>query len=725
MKIKLTVIVTLITLKVFGQVNNPIAFISNQSNVSCHFGSDGYVEIGVNNGTSPFLYSLGTVTQTSNLFSNLSDGNYSVTVTDANGLTAVAPFTITSPPQLTFTLTNTSISCNGICDGQIQITPSGGTPNYQVSLNGGPLQATNLLTGLCEGLHTILLQDSHGCQFSTIQNLIEPPSFGIDVITNISSNCGFNNGSITVLANGTNAPYTYSMYGGAIQPNGTFDNLFAGPYLITATDQSGCSASVFCGISDVEMDGIILSQSDATCNDLADGFIEVTNVGGPAPITYTLDNSGITQYSGLFLNLLPGSHTITILDAGFCAYSIPFFINEPAGIQFEPKYCCVNNSCNIEFMNVTGGSGGYQYSIDNGLTFQSGNTFTGLIPGNYNLVVKDNNECAVMGVITLSTIDIEISSFDLACFNDNSGELQIEAAGGKVPYSYSIDDGVNFQNSNTFSGLIANNYNLVVKDNFQCTVYDTVILTQPPLLTATTIVTDVNCFGDNSGEVQIESAGGTGAYLYSINNGLTFQSDSIFSGLTAGVYTYIVKDSNNCITASNFDVLEPSLLTLNGVTTDASINDGTIFLTGANGTSPYTYSLNGVDYSSSGLFTNLLPQSYTCYVQDGNGCIESIELTINTLSINELDKNGVQQINLYPNPTSNLISVEIYGFKTNRVKFKIVDLNGKFISESIFEIADESLNQSIELNNKLPAGQYLLEIYDGEILNSTAKIIKQ
>ncbi len=697
--------------------NSPVASIQSQNNVSCFGGVNGSVIIGVAGGSSPFTYSLnGGPAQASNTFTNLTAGTYTGTVTDANGCSGTVTITITSPPQLTFTTTATAASCNGVCDGQIQVTASGGTapyqyssnngityalanpmtglcagiinvvvkdangcltnsdvtitqpapvsatfvktdpicngacdgtitvtasggtPLYQYSLNGGALQPGNTITGACGGNNTILIQDAHGCQFTSVQNLVDPPGFGIDTTVVVESNCGFNNGEITVVANGTNGPFTYSMDGGPFQSNGTWTNLYGGAYEITAVDALGCSESVFFGINDVEMQGIVLIQTDANCFGVPDGTIEVTNVSGALPISYELDNTPPSQFSGFFPSLAFGSHVVTISDAGNCVFTIPFVTDEPAEIQFDTDL--TNISCNggntgeIEFINVSGGTGAHQYSIDNGATFQSGTTFTGLAAGTYQLAVTDVNGCMVNATVTLTqapALAMATTIFDLACFNDASGGIQIGATGGTGAYQYSIDNGTTFSPIESFFNLDAGTYDLITQDAAGCQITGTATVNEPAQLAATYTPTNAQCFDACDGEIVVAAAGGTAPYVYSPDNGLNYYVSPTLQGLCAGNVDLQVKDDNGCFITAVQVIGQPSQVTLNAVPTDetCAASNGQIVITGSGGTGAYTYSIdNGATYSGTSTYTGLPAGAYDVFIQDANNCLASTSVSI-------------------------------------------------------------------------------------------------
>lgn len=621
-----------------------LTFTTTLTPASCNGVCDGQVLVNAAGGTTPYQYSSnnGVTYVLANPLTGLCAGTIPLVVKDANGCLTNANVVITQPTPVSGTFVKTNPICNGACDGTITATASGGTPAYQYSLNGGPLQASNTITGACGGNNTIMIQDSHGCQFTSIQALVDPPGFGIDTTVVVSSNCGFNNGAITVVANGTNGPFTYSMNGGPFDPSGVYTNLFAGAYEITAVDQLGCSESVFFGINDVEMDGITLFQTDANCFGVADGTIEVQNVSGALPITYELDNSGTTQSSGFFPSLPFGSHIVTIYDGGFCVFTIPFNVQEPAEIQFATNItdisCNAGNTGAIDFINVTGGTGAHQFSIDNGATFQAGTTFTGLAAGNYDLAVMDANGCMVFASVTLiqaPPLTLATTVFDLTCFNDNSGGIQIGSTGGTGAYQYSINNGATFSPVESFFGLAAGTYNLITQDAVGCQITGTATVNQPAQLTATYTPTNAQCNGVCDGQIVVTAAGGTAPYLYSPDNGLNYFVSSTLQNLCAGNIDVEIKDDNDCFITAVQVIGQPTAVTLNVVPTDetCAASNGQLAITGGGGTGAYTFSINnGVTYSATSTYTGLPAGVYNVFVHDANNCVASTSSSISNLA---------------------------------------------------------------------------------------------
>lgn len=607
-----------------------LTFSQVSQNVSCFNACNGQITVTANGGTTPYSYSsnFGTTFYPSNVLSNLCAGTVGVVVQDANGCLTNANVNITQPTQLTANYVLANPVCAGACDGSVTVNASGGTPAYQYAVDGGAFQPGNVLSSLCDGDHDIIVQDANGCQITSEQILVDPPTFGIDLVSMTASNCGFNNGSIEVIANGANGPFTYSMDGGPSQPTGVYTNLVADAYSFVATDALGCQAQVFQGINDIEMDGILLDQGDALCYGGSEGFAEVINVSGAPPITYELDNSGITQTNGLFTGLFAGSHIITIYDAGLCVFTIPFMVNEPDEIDFDvvatDVTCNAGDDGEINFTSTTGGTGAYQYSID-GFTFQTGTSFTGLTAGTYFLYVMDDNGCMVFDEITIdepTVVTFNFNSTNLTCFQNNTGLIQLDGFGGTGNYTYSINNGTTTQANQTFFGLSAGNYPILVEDGSGCPATGNIILTEPAPLVANYLTTPVSCFGVCDGEIQIGPNGGTGPYFYSSDGGQTLVNTSLLDELCAGSYQVQVIDDNGCGILSNVVITSPTLLTVNTavVPSTCGLANGEISGTAAGGSGGYLYSIDNITFGGTSTYTGLSPNLYTIYVVDANGC---------------------------------------------------------------------------------------------------------
>ncbi len=156
-----------------------------------------------------------------------------------------------------------------------------------------------------------------------------------------------------------------------------------------------------------------------------------------------------------------------------------------------------------------------------------------------------NSNTAILTVNQVNSVSI--SKINVLCFGQSTGSITITNTGGTTPYMFSIDSGSTFSNSGTFSNLSANSYQVRVKDALGCLLDTTVIITQPIAISATIVKQNLACLGDANGSITVAGNGGVGPYSYSRNNGITYNSTGIFTGLTAGNYTIRIKDANNCL----------------------------------------------------------------------------------------------------------------------------------------------------------------------------------
>lgn len=212
---------------------------------SCYGDNNNQVMINFTNGNSSgATYNIGSGATTSNVFSNLAQGSYNVTVLDGDGCTSVVPVTVTGPTQLTASSVGSDISCNGQTDGQITVTVNGGTPNYTCTV-GGNTSSNGTFTGLSANTYTVTVADNNGCTVSTSSVTISEPSVLSSSAGTISPELAGNDGSVNLTVNGGTMPYSYAWTG----PNGYTSNvqdpanMAGGTYSVTVTDANGCTTT--------------------------------------------------------------------------------------------------------------------------------------------------------------------------------------------------------------------------------------------------------------------------------------------------------------------------------------------------------------------------------------------------------------------------------------------------------------------------------------------------
>jgi len=256
-------------------------------------------------------------------------------------------------------------------------------------------------------------------------------------------------------------------------------------------------------------------------------------------------------------------------------------------------------------------------------SYNAGTTGNNLFIDNINIIGTPAANCP-----TIASVPTNVS-----CFGLTDGAITINATGGVTPLQYSID-GTNFGASNTFSGLSEGTYTAYVKGADGCQDIETIIVSEPTVLTQTNVPTNESCAG-NDGSIVITGAGGTIGYIYSIDNGSTTQSAGTFNGLAAGNYQVVVTDANGCATAMQTVTLSGGS---NPVGSEMPTNEtcntgnGAIMVTASNGVSPYTYSIDGGStFQNTGNFNGLTAGSYAIVIQDASGC--SYNNNVNLMNI--------------------------------------------------------------------------------------------
>ena len=209
------------------------------TNETCSPSNDGTASVVITQGTAPFTYQWSTGA-TSSSITNLSQGSYSVTVSDSKNCILNHTFVIQKDTLYQY-FTKTDATCYGLHDGSIQLYPQGTSP-YVYSWNTG--QSSSYLYNLAAGLYTVTVTDAHGCTSEDSISIYEPTEIQTQVTTtsdNVST--GFGEGSATVNAIGGMPPYSIAWNDPFMQTTVTAINLLAGTYIVTITDNNGCVAT--------------------------------------------------------------------------------------------------------------------------------------------------------------------------------------------------------------------------------------------------------------------------------------------------------------------------------------------------------------------------------------------------------------------------------------------------------------------------------------------------
>jgi len=706
-------------------ISNPASLTASataSSQVSCFDASDGVVTVSANGGTGDYGYSLnGGTVQSSNIFSGLIAGTYSVEVFDVNNCSALTNTTIiANPALLTASATASSqVSCFDANDGVVTVMANGGTGDYSYSLNGGAVQSSNIFSGLIAGSYSVEVFDANNCSATTNVNIISNPALLNASATASSQVSCFDaaDGVLTVSANGGTGNYSYSLNGGAVQSSNVFSGLIAGTYSVEVFDANGCSALTNTTI--IANPALLTASATASiqvsCFDAADGVVTVTANGGTGDYSYSL-NGGAAQSSNIFLDLISGSYSVEVFDVNNCsATTSTMTIANPALLSASAtassQVSCFDSADGVVTVSANGGTGDYSYSLNGGVS-QSSNVFSGLVAGNYSVEVFDANGCSATTNTTIIANPALLSasataSSQVSCFDAADGVVTVSAYGGTGDYSYSLNGGVS-QSSNVFSGLVAGTYSVEVFDANSCSATTNVnIIANPALLTASaTASSQVSCFDAADGVVTVSANGGTGDYSYSLN-GAAVQSSNIFSGLIAGTYSVEVFDANNCSATTNTMIIaNPALLTAYSTASSQvscfDVADGLVTVTANGGTGDYSYSLNGGTLQSSNVFSGLIAGTYSVEVFDANNCSATTNTTIiaNPALLNA-SATASSQVSCFDD-NDGLVTVSANG-GTSDYSYS---LNGGTL-------------QSSNVFSGLVAGSYSIEVFDANNCSAT------
>ncbi len=450
-------------------------------------------------------------------------------------------------------------------NGSITATATGGT-GFTYSIGGGPFQASGIFSNLAAGIYTIAAKSATGCLGTTQVTIgTNDPCAGVTVAvtaTPVQPGLNQSNGSITASATGGTG-FSYSLNNGAFQTSGTFANLAAGTYTITAKNSNGCTGSTQVSLAGVDpcagvTVAINTTQVQPTVN-TSNGSITATATGGTG-FTYSINN-GAFQTSGIFANLAAGNYTITAKNSNGCTGSttVALGANNPcAGITVAVTATQVNPAMGQSNGSITAsatGGTGFTYSINNG-AFQASGIFSNLAAGTYTITAKSSAGCIGTKQLTLTAVDpcagvtIAVAATQVNPGTGlSNGSITASATGG-TGFTYSINNGA-FQASGTFSNLAAGTYTITAKSAAGC------IGTKQVILAATSPCTNVNititaavlnttpCVTPtNNGSITVTASGSTGL-TYNINGG-AYQTSNVFAGLNAAAYLIGVKDANGC-----------------------------------------------------------------------------------------------------------------------------------------------------------------------------------
>lgn len=445
--------------------------------------ANGSISLTVSNGSGNYTYNWSNGQSTSSL-SALQAGTYPVTITDNAfaGCTRDTSFTLSNPNSPTInTLNLVQETCQGTSDGSITIVASGGSGSlsYQWSANAA---TGNLATAanLTAGQYYFTVTDIANCQTSGTATIQSGICCNLQIaVTATPTNCGLNNGAISVQATNGNTPYNYALKPGPLQTDSFFNQLPAGSYEVLVVDNNGCadSASVTVAASTNTL-AITFATTDVSCNGGADGTI-VSNVTGGSPLYNYLWSNGSTNST--ISAVSAGQYIVSVTDNDGCSVTGTAVVSQPAPLVVtlgNDTTICTGNQISLQ------GPAGYQtYSWSTGETGSQIQTNT---TGLYILTVTDNNNCSASASVNINVaipVKPDIGS-DISITEGESTLLSAtNISGANGTYLWSPAQTLSCSNCNAPVATPATNtiYTLLYADANNCTVSDTILVSVAPV----------------------------------------------------------------------------------------------------------------------------------------------------------------------------------------------------------------------------------------------------
>lgn len=533
---------------------DPISYyVSFSDTLDCSASTPSRLSIQLEGGSPPFIV---VWNDTETGLSILSDtpGYNLFQITDSRGCVINDSIFLPQKDALDINLISLdSLTCASDANGSAGIEITNGQPPYTVLWQSGENgTSANMLT---EGIQTVLAMDTNGCTGALQFDMPAPPPLTVEA-QYITPDCSSgSDGSITITPIGGTAPnddYIVSWENGSalFQQN----NLSAGLYCLTLTDENNCKLDTCLQLDAPEALSIQTNITSAGCNGGVDGSIAVTPQGGSGNYLYTW--SGPQMFASSLQNisqLAAGTYNLILADATVPTCQDTFEIVLPdnsdlaVSIQTLETLACFGDSTGQLQAIVNGGNLPYSYSWLGPNTNSSVQVLSGLGQGEYSLTVTDSDACTASAVAILDNPDqlmILSESNPPACNSLMNGSIQVEAQGGSAPYVYEWP--AHGSEGRTLDSITSGLYTLIVTDQNNCR--DTFSIEVPESseeLIVDYLIEGIRCGNGSDASIDIIILQGIQPVNFVLNDSIN-ASNPVFNGLNAGEYVIESIAANGC-----------------------------------------------------------------------------------------------------------------------------------------------------------------------------------
>ena len=641
-----------------------IATIADSTDESCVGLNDGSAKVAWTggNGNVNYLWSNNT---TDSIADSLTSTTYGVRVKDFKGCKDSIQVTIDAANAINLAVTKLSdINCFGENNGSVKGLASGGSGTLSYAWNGGTVSNDTLVTDLSLGFIKVSVSDTNNCIKQDSIEIFQPSDITVSFTIDTIPLCLDSNGQITVNVDGgtqfSSLPYRYYWLDDLLdtlnpQPSDSIaSNLKPLAYTLVVEDSNSCRQTKLLPLN--SLDGPVITLDtiiDAVCQNGTDGEIQISATGGaPFDFLWLPDSTNLEDPVGLD----SGSYTVQVTDTNDCPAFKTYGVTD--GNQFftsmlSSQVLCYGDSTGNALLITLGTVGPYSYLWNRGDTgvlplppalplVQIDSGRINLPPGFVKVIVTDGRGCSqadsVFIVEPSKVQSTMVLKNDLNCFGDSTAILTSRVTGGTQPYFMSwttipflppVPTPVKYDS--TKSNLPTGLYLVQISDTTQCSINDTILISQPDSLTLTeTGFTDIGCAGGADAMYSVELTGGTKPYSFIWSKGNGTATDSASNLIDTTFVEVIVDDKNNCGPKTLSKILsEPDLIQLalemDSVSCFGDSNGiVTAHVTGGNGNYIYTWS-NGVATFSDSIADSLAIGQVILSVTDTNGCVAVID----------------------------------------------------------------------------------------------------
>jgi hypothetical protein len=661
------------------------------SNVTCNAALNGGATVNVTGGLAPFTYTWSNSATTASI-TGVAAGKYYVTVTDGLSTSLNDSVTITQPTPILVSNTIVNASANGLTDGAIDITVSGGTTPYTYLWSNAA--TTQDISGIGAGSYTVTVTDANACTSVNTYSVTQPTTIVItDVITNVSCNGGVN-GAVALTVSGGVSPYGFVWSTAATTSSIT--GLVAGAYNVTVTDANSATATASYTVTAPTAIAITGTINNATTFGGSDGSVAATATGGTSPYTYLWSNAATTATAS---SLSAAKYYLTVTDANLCTKVDSFVVGQPAGaianliiteINYNSPESGTDTTEFIEFVNAGSTAvdlTGYRFVEGVTHTFPATTTIAagqyfvgafdssafrnrfgfnadfvwtsgGLSNGGEDITIVDN-----FGR-TVDSVDFK----DVAPWPSGSGAGQPDGGGSSIVLCDSTSDnnlGSNwFAATSVVAGQIINGFQVYANPGVGAPCIQ-------PIVATVVVDSNVTCNGFANGGASVSATGGTAPFTFAWSNSATTAS---ITGVAAGTYTVTITDAVSATVVDSAVITEPAVISFTSVIVDetSATNDGSVDITVIGGTSPYTFVWSNAATTED--ITGLTAGTYTVTITDANNCtfIDSAVVAF-SVGLNKVSLSN-NSVNIFPNPTKGAFTIETSATYT---QVTVMDITGK------------------------------------------------